>query len=619
MKRNAGHAVIAMLITVTAFIQPLRAQWPAVPDVDLSQFKPSDFTDEELDIPYYLKHFHTFANSVLETGPNKGFINISVWRAPDVNKPYDARIMENILSLAYFYCTNRPWNVYYASPALRLRLEAALSFWCHSQNTDGRFSEYGPQQWNLPATAFSTKFMGETIRLLKGGPAIDTALMQNVIVADRKAIMAVLTIEDLYKHGKDYSNQYTNVWAGALAYLSLFPDKEISDRLIARIKQSATDFQSPAGFFYEAGGTDFGYNFNTHHSNLWMAYSYSRNTPLANAFIEEESRYYTWISYNAVPEPASLYYTINRAIEMRQKATTTQSYFITSPLGEAVAGVRAFNMNTDEKKKSVADARKSLEQNWPNVQKLVTGAFSAFSPYAFLHRTHYQWYPSPQQKAAAISQLPYIKSNRFIHQKMDSRNPTVFTYVRQPGYYACFNSGPRLKPQQRYGIGLLWHPKAGSFLQSQTDTDDAAWGTKPENGRLYEADTLDALFSINNKPIHPTPGSHDLPNGTLTVAYKLGTSGKKSIVFHEQAIEVSIQHPGRFTEFIPLLLGNTDSASIIAPGKLKLEKPGGAIYILYDAAAKATLKETTLKSGLQRVMVLGIEETDKLNYSFSTK
>ncbi len=46
----------------------------------------------------------------------KGFINISVWRAPVDNKPYNARIMENILSLAYFYCTNRPWNVYYAPP-----------------------------------------------------------------------------------------------------------------------------------------------------------------------------------------------------------------------------------------------------------------------------------------------------------------------------------------------------------------------------------------------------------------------------------------------------------------------------------------------------------------------
>ena len=75
-------------------MNPVHAQWPAIPDIDLSTFKPSDFTDAELDIPFYLKHFHTVANSVIETGPDKGFINMSVWRAPADNKPDKARIME---------------------------------------------------------------------------------------------------------------------------------------------------------------------------------------------------------------------------------------------------------------------------------------------------------------------------------------------------------------------------------------------------------------------------------------------------------------------------------------------------------------------------------------------
>ncbi len=616
MQRMACYLSTLLIVLFTVYMNPVHSQWAAIPDIDLSKFKPSDFTDAELDIPYYLKHFHTVANSVVETGADKGFINISVWRSPDDNKPYNARIMESILSLAWFYCTNRPWNIYYGSPALRQRLEAALLFWYNSQHTDGRFSEYGPQKWNLAATAFSTKFMGETLRLLKNGPAIDTAILKNAIAADRKTIMAVLTREDLYESGKYFSNQFTNVWAGALAYLSLYPDREIRSRLEARIKQSASDFQSPAGFFYEAGGTDFGYNFNTHHSNLWMAFHYSHDTPLANEFIEEEKRYYNWICYNAVPEPGTDIYTINRPIEMRQKTTTVTSYFTASPLGEAVPGIRAFEMNTEEKKKSVEAARKKLEQSWPTVALLAIGDFSTYSPYAFLHRTHYQWYPSPQQKEAAIKQLPYIKSQRFIHQKMDSRNPTVFTYVRQPGYYACFNSGPQLKPQQRYGIGLLWHPKAGSFLQSQTDTDNEAWGTKPEGGKLYEADTLDASFSINNKAITPIPGSHDVTTGVLSVSYPLGASGKKLVVFRDKTIEVAILHAGHFTEYIPLLLNPADAVNIVSPGKVTLKKAGGTINILYDTHAKANLKETTLKAGQQRVMVLTIEGSDKLNYSF---
>jgi hypothetical protein len=616
MLRNASRFAIILIATLSV-LQPTQAQWAEVPDIDLSKYKPADFTDEELDVPYYLKHFHTFANSVVETGPDKGFIKIHVWRDVKDNNPYNARIMENILSLAWFYCTNRPWNIYYASPALRPRLEAAMAFWCRSQHTDGRFSEYGPKQWNLPATAFSTKFMGETLRLLKNGPAIDAEILKNTIETDRKAIMAVLTMEDLYNHGKNFSNQYTNVWAGALAYLSLYPDAEISSRLAERIKQSAADFQSPAGFFYEAGGTDFGYNFNTHHSNLWMAYHYSRNTPLANNFIEEEKRYYNWISYNAVPEKGSIYFTINRPIEMRQKASTTMSYFTFSPLGEAVPGIRAFNMNTDEKKKAIAEERKKLEQNWPNVKPLAIGEFSPFSPYAFLHRTHYQWYPSSRQKEAAMKDLPYIKSNRFIHQKMDSRNPTVFTYVRQPGYYACFNSGPLLKKQQRYGIGLLWHPAAGTFVQSQTDTDEAAWGTKPQGGKLYEADTLAALFTINGKAVTPAPGSNDLQTGTLAANYSLGIAGKKSVSFKDKMIEVTIQHPGQFAEYIPLLLGETDSIEIVSPGKAILKKQGGTIIIQFDEAAKASIKKTNMKAGRQQVTTLVIESNDKLTYSFN--
>jgi len=79
---------------------------------DLSKLRPDHFSDEELDLPYYLAHFHRIANAVVETGENRGFIDISVWRSRRDNKPYNARIMENCLSLAYFYCKDRPWNPY---------------------------------------------------------------------------------------------------------------------------------------------------------------------------------------------------------------------------------------------------------------------------------------------------------------------------------------------------------------------------------------------------------------------------------------------------------------------------------------------------------------------------
>src|SRR5690349_6959126 len=115
------------------------AAWDPLPVVDLASLRPSDFRDTELDMPFYLAHFRELAGHVVEAGPNRGFIDIPVWRSVSANKPYNARIMESILSLAYFYALDRPWNPYHGSPALRQRLEAAFEFWLNKQSPDGRF------------------------------------------------------------------------------------------------------------------------------------------------------------------------------------------------------------------------------------------------------------------------------------------------------------------------------------------------------------------------------------------------------------------------------------------------------------------------------------------------
>jgi hypothetical protein len=92
-------------------------------------------------LPFEVFDFKELADAVVEQGPDRGFINIPVWRSPRENRPYNARIMESVLSLAYFYTLKKPWNPYYGSPALRQRLEAALEFWCGLQNPEGRFAE----------------------------------------------------------------------------------------------------------------------------------------------------------------------------------------------------------------------------------------------------------------------------------------------------------------------------------------------------------------------------------------------------------------------------------------------------------------------------------------------
>ena len=161
-----------------------------VPPADLAKIKPSDFSDDELDLPYYIVNFHRVANSIPLEGDLRGWIGASVWRGNSNQHTYNARVLESQLSLAYFYCTKRPWNPYYGHPAVRARLEAMLERWCNMQSPNGEFSEYAEGRWGLAPTAFATKFMGESLRLLADGPPIDAKLHERVKQTQRKAIVA---------------------------------------------------------------------------------------------------------------------------------------------------------------------------------------------------------------------------------------------------------------------------------------------------------------------------------------------------------------------------------------------------------------------------------------------
>jgi len=620
-------------ILSTATAQPLPAStaiaqttspWPRVPPADFSKLKPSDFSDDELDLPYYLAHFHRLANAVIEEGENRGFINISVWRNPQDNKPYNARIMENILSLAFFYATERPWNQYYASPAVRVRLEAALDFWCRMQHPDGRFSEYGPQRWNLPATAFATKFMGETLALLHGGPPIDAKLYERVVMADYQAIRIVMTDPALQEHGRNYTNQYTNVFAGAPPFLRLHPDAEIRSLMRRRMKEKNRIFQSPAGYFYEARGPDWGYNLGTHHSNMLMAWHYLRGTDLGSLLVAEEQRFVEWLAYNAVREPDGSGFTLNRGIETRQRKPFLDS--ADSNRGQVDQGqrllasevvlARAFAPTRAEISRDTQQRRAELERKWRDATSLPVGDFRAFSPYAFLHRTHVKWYPTEAQRMAAIRLLPYQRQ-QFTHQRMDDRERLVFTFVRQPDYYAIFNSGPHLTTQQRYGLGLIWNQQMGSVVQSQTGTTNAAWGTMfGQNQSVFEVDTLNAEFSLDGKSFSPLPGKRDLPRGVLSVKYTFSDQGEKVLTFAPQQLTIDVNHSGLLREQIPLLVGTGDQLKI-APGKVTLTRGSKTFLISFDPQVRAEKLETDLTVGPRKVVTVTLHSRDNLVYRLS--
>lgn len=608
-----------------------------VPQVDLTTLEPDDFADpywyltREYDtdvtlmgsasphIPYYLANFHQLANSVVQQGPDKGYISIPVWRSAAENAEHNARIMENVLSLVYFYTADETWNPYYGSPAVREKAESAIQFWLSLQREDGLFEDPSYSEgFHMGTTAFQTKFMGETLRQLhmEQAPPINPDLLERLEQSDRRAIMVLLTRDDMFDRGILYENQYGNVWSGALAYLSLFPeDTEMKTMLEERLTESEAKFQSPAGFWYEHESTDWAYNLKTHRSNTRTAWYYAKGTEFQDHYTQTESAWYDWLSYNAVPEPDGSSFILNRSIESRRLLSSFQR--LDNEIAEVVPLARAFAATTEEIGQNIAQQRALLQQSWPDVGNLSNG-FNSYNPYVFTQLHFDTWAPTPQQHSEATALLPYFASDRFNHLRIDAKNPLITAFARQPGYYAAFNAGQKVGSgggQQRFGLGLLWSPNGGTFLQNQTGTADAAWGTSaPGMARPYEGDSFVPELSVNGNRQVLQPGVQDLPAGEMAFQYALGDSGNKSVRFAEEGITVSINHEGDFVEQLPLLTKTGDGWSQ-EEGKLLLTRGGVQLEVTFSPEAQIEINPTTYVVQNFEVKTVALKASGSLTYT----
>ncbi len=76
----------------------------SVAPVDWSAISPDMVRDADVHNPalrysmaYYLGHFHRLANAVRTNDPNRGFIDLHVWRGSgNQQRPHNARVMENM-------------------------------------------------------------------------------------------------------------------------------------------------------------------------------------------------------------------------------------------------------------------------------------------------------------------------------------------------------------------------------------------------------------------------------------------------------------------------------------------------------------------------------------------
>ncbi len=599
--------------------------FPEVAPVDLNEMSPDPFSDKDFrtgwmtpqPLPYYLYHFAAVANSVVTHGDHRGWINRRIWRSAGEFRNRDPRVMESVLSLTYFYTRAEPWNPYHGDPALRKRLEAALRYYIDSLGENGLMEPATPDQhvgFRLANTMFFTKFMGETLVLLRDGPAIDEELHADLLEAQRRALKYVFTSDLAFIQGRQFSNQYGNVFGGAYAYLYLQDDPGIERLLERSIDEVVPHFQSPAGYLYENHSADFGYSLGTHHSNLQAAWHYAQLAGRDTAWLEKETEHWAdWLSYNAVPDPDFSEFTLNRAIESRQNRWGFTR--ANAPFAEHVPALRAFVASRDEVREEEERSRADLTDSWPRVEALGSG-FNSFSPYAFLHRHHFEWYPSEAERESARQELPYFARDRFVHQRVDDRLPMEVTFVNRSGYYAAFNAGEQRSRVQTFGLGLLWHPEAGAALQSQTRMAEAAWGVVLEGGdRVAEADgALKVRYYLDGEEISPKSGANDLPDGDLEIHYRLGDRGEKFLRFEDERILVAVNPGGEFIEQIPFLI-DSSTEPVVDGESIRIPRGERELVIRPEGQIDQSISLTDRNVGDSTVGVVNLKGFRRFTYT----
>jgi hypothetical protein len=615
--------LITLCITVSVMPSRGREKAGSVPAFQPASVNPALFQGEEYLYAYYLAHLPTLANAVAMDGEHRGFITRPVWRPLKMNVPGNARVLENHISLAFFYTIDRPWNPYRGDPALRARLEAVLDYLVKTQHSDGRLGSDvvagAPANLELAGSSFGVKFLGETLLLLErsrrvGGPTIDPEIHRRTIAATRRAIEVLLTRENFVVHATRFSNQYPGFWGGTLAFLSAHPDESLRQRLADRIREISPKLSSPAGFHYERGGCDWGYSLVTQYGNVRQVWNYARGTSLMDPIIAMERRWIEWLAYNAVREPDGTYFTLNRAIQTR--LINYGGFSLAElPLAESIPLARAFARSREEHQAHIARSRQRFINQWPAIEPL-----RSYSPHIFADViVDGEWRPTTVDRNQAIASLPYLARDRFVHQRADNRQPMSSTFVRRPRYYATFNAGVKVADMQRYGIGLLWNPQMGTVLQTQSGSV-APWGTSRAGAQPFEAKDFQPTITIDGRIIPILPGARDLPGGAhgrLVVAYPLREEGRKTVTFKPDRIAVSVRLPGPFSEQFPLLLRPGDDLQI-KPGVVRLRRGQRVFEILLPAGTQVSKRDVKgWPPEPFRVIQLTVKASGSLDYSIA--
>lgn len=183
--------------------------------------------------------------------PTYGCLDRNYWHYKTQTDYPTATYQQSALVFAHLFASNFEGNDYYKCSEILGLAIAAINFWCDSQNKDGSFDEWFPNEHSFVATAFTLYGVTESILLLKN--YINDKLMNRYYKCIDKAVRWLASKQDV---------MVINHTAGSLAAIYnayLINNDKSYLKYINKKLLTLQKYQSDEGWFNEYDGGDPGY------------------------------------------------------------------------------------------------------------------------------------------------------------------------------------------------------------------------------------------------------------------------------------------------------------------------------------------------------------------------
>lgn len=553
------------------------------------------FAPQEQQIAGFLLSLGPMANGISTDPLTYGWLR-GGWGGRSPDQPYNARIQENVATMAWFAANERSWNPYVGDQALLERLDVALGYYLGLQHADGSWSEYAPDEHSRAATAFGMSALAMVVRNLAGAGALPETT-DRVRAALERAARWFLDPQNgsvWTEPVQEYANQAFGGLFAAVEVVAVTGAGDLQPMVDERIRFMRESGQSPAGYFYEPKGQDLGYNDEVMLPDVAKLWSL-QHSPVVHDMGDD---FYGWWQWNFVREPDGAGYLGNVASSARTymvfrddvpndgyKATTDSLLAPTIPLA------RAFEPSVQQ--------RAAQRAAWAASPDPVKPSSAYYTIFATVRDMEYgEAFSSQAAKDRAIETLPYLQNETVTEWRRDPIGERQWVYVRRPSWFLGAHFGNRASGLVRTGPAFLWHPVAGMLVHGLNTGDDSAWTTFLDGRADADQDVLDAAyFAGDPRRGRGVSDPRSVPGASPVGMRWTGLDGAlvKDVEVGAGQVLLRTATDAAAQEQLPLVLHASDTVSLLASVSSGSQQGGTAVA--YGGSTSASASGLLIRRG----------------------